>query len=267
MTAPITPKTKDLPLPLVHFARHPVRWLRNEVERVVDAVVLAHIGMFIVVALYYLLFEINPSMTHWWHTVVSNSDLRHSIRDVAEGVLGGFLAQAIVWNHFSKHHLKAGRFFDWLHARWHLPEVPAALLVTLLFAVAGFEIAYWSLHAFHVHAAGAQGNSYWSRSAGIWNSDWDKKVMGYAAAFVARRPMHVVFDDVQLWFADRRLDLGKRVHWWHPPTFRARYNSIAADPLHTVESHGGWQAVLMVGALIVGLGLAGYGDYILTYIA
>jgi len=30
----------------------------------------------------------------------------------------------------------------------------------------------------------------------------------YAAAFVARRPMHIVFDDAQTWLAQRRVELG-----------------------------------------------------------
>src|ERR1700720_806209 len=110
------PATRALPPPLVRFVSHPLRWIGIKIELLIAALVLAHIGMFIVVALYYLLTQKSPTIKHFWdNTLVTNGALRLSIRDVGEGVLGGFLAQAIVWNHFAKSHLKAGRIFDRLH--------------------------------------------------------------------------------------------------------------------------------------------------------
>jgi hypothetical protein len=260
-------KRQPPPPPLVRFFRHPIRWTRNKVELLAAAVVLAHIGMLIIVALYYLIFELNPTVTHWWHGVVSNSDLRHSIRDVSEGVLGGFLAQAIVWNHYTRGHQKAGRRIERLQERLHLPAPVIAMAGTILLAAAGFAIAYYVLHALHAHAAaGSPKGSFWSRSATIWKYGWDKKIMGYGASLIARRPLFVVFDSIQRWFAERRVDLGKPLRWYHPPTFKARYNGLkSAD--HPVERHPAWQTVPMLGGLVVGIGLAGYGYYVLTYVA
>jgi hypothetical protein len=263
---------RALPPPLVPFASHPVRWIEIKIELLVAAVTLAHIGMFIVVALYYLLTQKNPTIKHFWdNTLVTNGDLRHSIRDVGEGILGGFLAQAIVWNHFAKSHLRAGRIFDRLHERLHIPEIPAALLASVMFGAIGFFALYYGLHAVHAHAGvHAAHGSLWNRTQNIWKSSWDKKAMGYAAAFVARRPMHVVFDDAQKWFAERRVKLHKGTRIYQPPTFKARVNDIAKTALdthHEVAAQSPLQSTLMLGSLVVGLALAGYGYYVLTYVA
>lgn len=263
---------RALPPPLVPFGGHERRWVVIKVELLIAAVILAHIGMCIVVALYYVLTQKNPTIKDFWdHTLVTNADLRHSIRDVGEGILGGFLAQAIVWNHFAKSHLKAGRTFDRLHGRLHIPAVPAALLASAVFGAIGFLALYYGLHALHVHAAAhAPHGSVWNRTQNIWKSSWDKKAMGYAAAFVARRPLHIVFDNLQKWFAERRVKLHKGTRVYQPPTFKARVNyiaKIALDADREVPSQGPLQSTLMLGGLVVGLALAGYGYYVLTYIA
>lgn len=262
----------ELPPPLVHFAENPLRWIGIKIELLVAAVSLAHIGMFIVVALYYLLTQKNASIKNFWdNTLVTNRDLRHSIRDVGEGILGGFLAQAIVWNHFAKSHRKAGRVFRRLNERLHIPEVVLALVASVVLGTIGFCALYYGLHALHVHASAyATRGSVWNRTQNIWKSGWDKKAMGYAAAFVARRPMQVVFDDVQKWFAQRQVELDRGARFYQPPTFKARVNDIsktARDTHRGVPSHGPVQSALMVGGLVAGLALAGYGYYILIYIA
>jgi len=260
------------PPPLVQFADDPLRWILIKIELLVAAVTLAHIGMFIVVALYYLLTQKNAAVKDFWdNTLVTNRDLRHSIRDVGEGILGGFLAQAIVWNHFAKGHLKAGRILRRLHERLHVPEVPLALLASAVFGAIGFLTLYYGLHAVHVHASAyASRGSVWHRTQNIWRSGWDKKAMGYAAAFVARRPMHLVFDDAQTWFAQREVELHRGTRFYQPPTFKARVNDIAKtarDTHRAVPPQGPVQSALMLGGLVAGLALAGYGYYILIYIA
>jgi hypothetical protein len=264
--------SRYLPPPLVHFVGHPLRWILIKLELLIAAVTLAHIGMFIVVAVYYLGTQKIPAVKHYWDkTLVTNGDLRHSIRDVAEGVLGGFLAQAIVWNHFAKGHLKAGRIFDRLHDRFHIPEVPAALLASAIFGAIGFFVLYAGLHVLQAHSTvHVATGSLWHRTENIWKSSWDKKAMGYAAAFVARRPMHVIFDDSQKWFAERRVQQHKSTRFYQPPTFKARVNDIAKVALDTnreVPHQGPLQTTVMLGSLVMGLALAGYGYYVLTYIA
>jgi hypothetical protein len=272
VNAVATARERALPPPLVRFGDDPVRWIVIKIELLVAAVALAHIGMFIVVALYYLLTQKNPTVKHFWdHTLVTNSDLRHSIRDVGEGVLGGFLAQAIVWNHFAKSHLKVGRIFRRVHDAAHIPEVPAALVASVILGTVGFLVLYFGLHALDVHAAVKVAHgSLWHRTENIWASSWDKKALGYAAAFAARRPLHLVFDDIQGWFAERRVELHKGPRFYHPPTFTARVNDVAEAARRSnrpIAHQGRPQSVLMVGGLVIGLALAAYGFYVLTYIA
>ena len=61
-----TPR-QQLPPPLdATLLRHPLRWLRNRLLLVVDALVLLHVGTLIVVALYYLAFQLIPGVKYDW---------------------------------------------------------------------------------------------------------------------------------------------------------------------------------------------------------
>jgi hypothetical protein len=253
-----------LPPPLVKLTKHPVRWVRVKLELLGSAVVLGHVGALVAVGLYFLVFEVDASMTHWWHQVVSNSDLRHSIRDVAEGVFGGLLAQAMVWNHYK--HRRSG-WFDRAEQALHLPPVLAAPFFALLYGAVGFVAAYFALRAVGAHAAAASANSaWWARIERIWTSDWDKKIVGLVASFAARRPMRPIYDGAQLWFAERRYARHQGPRWYHPPTFRARLNDLHSSGTATAR-HGRLQSVLVLAAVGIGVGLAGYGVYVLVFVA
>jgi hypothetical protein len=282
-----------LPPPLVALSQHPIKWAQNTAELLIAAVVLAHVGTLIIVALYYLLFEINPTMTSWWHHTVSDSSLRHNIRSVGEGLLGGFLAQQVVWNHYKRKLNKKVTKLDRTEMALHIPnvhdrrrlsvgEVVGAPVFAVLYAlpgfIAGYFIVMWAhshphpiLHAFGAPVLGQAAHrttSLWERTRTIWTQDWPQKAMGLGASFFfGRRPMRGVFDDVQLWFAERRVAAKRPVRWYHPPTFKARYNRVAADGAGVVVNHGYAVSVFMLSLIIVGGGLAVYGWYVLTYIA
>src|SRR5947209_2274777 len=109
---------QQLPPPLdATLTRHPLRWLRNRLLLLVDALVLLHVGTLIVVALYYLAFQLIPGVKYDWDHALTGqlhfwglkvhvallsgahwAQWRHLIRNVGEGLLGAVLAQAIVWN-------------------------------------------------------------------------------------------------------------------------------------------------------------------------
>ena len=99
-----------------------------------------------------------------------------------------------------------------------------------------------------------------------------QKVVGLFASFVfARRIGRGVYDDVQLFFAERRQAAGKPLAVYHRlvPTFVARYNGMS-PPAAPVERRatpwpaGGW---ILLGSIPLGLGLAAFGYYVLAYIA
>ncbi len=96
----------ELPAPLVSPWRHPIRWLGLVFLSVVAALVFAHIGSLDITGLYYAVFEWNSHVTVWWHSFIPNSNLRHDIRDVAEGFYGGAIAQQLVWNAFRKRRIR-----------------------------------------------------------------------------------------------------------------------------------------------------------------
>ena len=255
----------ELPPPLVRITRHPLRWSRNRAILLVDAVVLAHVGVLIVAALYYLITQTNPSVKHWWDTTVTPSSLRHDIRDVGEGVLASCLAQAIVWNGFTRGHRRAGQTLSRFRERYHVPVVVAALGSAALIGAAAFAAGELILHAASVHAANhVPKGAIWNRTLTLWNSNWDKKALGFVAALVARRPLHVLFDRTQEYFAGRRVAAGRPLRRYHPPVFQARYNYLLANR-HELRRYPALLSLLMGLSVVVSVGLAGFGFYVLTY--
>ncbi len=286
------PLSVDSPPPLVKLTRHPAKWLLNKAQLLVAAVVFAYIGMHIIVAVYYLLFEVNPSMKALWHHTVRNSDFRHNVRDVGEGLLGGLLAQAVVWNHFKKRGPPNG--LDRSEMKLHIPNVKddrrlsfwqalATPELALLYAVPGFFAGLGIdvlIHRNITHLSGLAGSlqpaltthpqaaTLWSKMTAVVTQNWDKKLMGYGAAFLfGRRPAKGVFDDAQLWFVERRISAQKPLRWYHMPTYKARYNYVRRSGGANTDHHGALEASLIFLTFGVGLALAVYGWYILTFIA
>ena len=239
--------------------------MQNRLVLIVDAVVLAHVGVLIVAALYYVITQTNPTVKHWWDTTVTPSSLRHDIRDVGEGVLASCMAQAIVWNPFQRDHQKAGRWLRRVRERIHVPIAIAALVSAATIGVLAFIVGEGVLHWLSVHSSSHPvAGSLWNRTINLWKSNWDKKALGFLAAVAARRPLHVLFDEAQAYFAGRRVSAGTGVRWYHPPVFKARYNYLAENPQHVRH----YPALLtsIVGAVVVAsVALAGYGYYVLTY--
>lgn len=238
------------------------------VFKLIWGAVFSHVGLLIVVALYYLLFETTPEMKHLWDNVICpNSHLRHEIRNVGEGVLGAFLAKGIMWNRFTKSHQKAGRIFDFLHDRLRIPATFSALLSTAALFASAFWFGTTLLHDLSIHASsGAVTGSLWHRTATLWNSNWDQKALGFLCAFLATRPMHSIFDDVQGYFAGRRVTLGKKARFWYPRAFKNRIAYLQANPTEN-RAYASHVSFFMRLGVFVGIGLAGYGYYILTYVA
>lgn len=261
----------ERPAPLnVKPLRHPFKWARNHVQQLFYVLLFAHIGEFIIAALYYLLTQKSQTMNNGWHHLVSDSNLRHAIRDVGEGVLGGLLAQAIVYNYFKKGNRKVGKLTTTLKTRFHIPVTLAAVISAIILGAISFTVAYYILNLFHPGdgATAAASGSLWHRTyTNLWATSVPQKVLGLVAAFGARRPMRVVFSNAQAWFVERKIDNHRSVRWFYPPTYRARYNYLSASPDERHVGYSTTQNVVMALLSIVGFGLACYGYYVLTYIA
>jgi hypothetical protein len=288
-------RQRTLPAPLCKPFPHFLRWTRNTVQTLIMAGLFAYIGMLIIVALYYILFETTPTMNAWWHSTVPNSDIRHTIRNVGEGLLGGLLAQQIVWNHYKpkvqKRLLGKKSLLDRIEIALHIPNVKDnkpfsvwQLLVTpflvVLYAIPGGVLGFLIVHWFHRHnlhsVAGlvTSGHTLSPHAQGIaakmqqtFTQAWPTKLVGYFAAFVfGRRPAKGVFDDVQLLFVERRATMHAKPYWFSTPAFKARYNDTVAQ-FKPYQVHSTLMRWLVLGSLPVALALAAYGYYILGWIA
>jgi hypothetical protein len=299
-------RRRDRPPPPMDatLIRHPLRWLRNRALLILDGLLLVHLGTLIVVALYYLAFQMIPGVKYDWDHALTGglhfwslhvharllsaahwTHWRHLVRNVGEGLLGGVLGQAIVWNHY-KLRPKPRTRIDRLEIALHIPNVkddrPTSAwqmlmlpLLVLVYAIPGFAIGAGVAHLVQHGLAHVRVHQVSSVSVirSLWTADVPEKVIGLFASFVfARRVGRGVFDDVQLFFAERRHAAGRPLAAYHRlvPTFEARYNGIRAarDAGDGAGNHRGpWASWILVGSIPVGIALAGFGYYVLAYIA
>jgi len=288
------------------FFRHPLKWLAFLLLMTAGAIIVAHIGTLIVVAVYYLAFQtVNVVKFHWDHLLSRDLHLlsqahwtvwRHLVRGVGEGVLAGVFVQLITINHFKKRDPELSRL-DRLEIALRVPNIKDARevsagqllalpILVLIYAIPGFVVGALvvaglkgvlsSAHSYAalVGATPLSGGSTWTHVQTIWTGNRDQKIVGFfASVFMARRPMRAVADDVQGYFAGRRVALHKGLRLYHLPNFRARFHFEAEG-----ETRGASKAVaayrsgsvvptLLSIAIAVGFALAGFGYYVLAYIA
>lgn len=269
--APIRP---ELPPPLVRLADHPGRWLVNKLQLLVAAVVLAYVGQLVFVAVYYLVFEVDPTVRHAWHQAISNSQWRHSLRDHGEGLFGGLFGVAAVWNHYRKR--RPVKWYDEVEMKLDIANVKdknpltareffLLLVYVPLYAIPGFiagEILVLLIH---------HDSFIWSHVRHHWSASFDDKLVGYGAAFFfGRRPAKAVFDDLQLWTAERIVALpGPRLdYWWMLPTLRARCNDVRNKQGTVAQEQPDTKWTVGIGLIaFTVLVLAIIGAYVLFVIA
>ncbi len=274
---------RQRPAPLVGPWPHLLRFLVQRVHLLVVAVVLAYFGQLVIVALYYLLLETNPAVTHAWHTLAPSGGVRHDIRNNVEGLLGGLFAQAAVWNAFRAR--RAMTALDRAEHRLGIPnlktgrpraaQIAATVPLVLAYAVPGYLLARVGSDLLQAHAvdyftqlrASSRITSLTplrDRLIDTVAGDWDQKLRGYAAAFLfGRRPAKATIDAVQRRLAERHLRRNRALRWWHPPTFAARVstlrNHVAPQHHPTVET------LLLRLASLTLLGLAITGLWVLVF--
>lgn len=297
------PRRKPAPPLDVTLIRHPLRWLKNKALLAVDGLVLLHIGTLIVVALYYLAFQTVSGVKYDWDHALTGglhlwglhvdlallsrahwAEWRHLIRNVGEGLLGGVLAQATIWNHY-KVKAKPRDWIDNVEIALHIPNLKderrtsgwqmlVLPLLVLVYAIPGFAIGAGVAHLLqnglaHVHLHQVSSNAV---VQSLWTGKASQKIVGLFASIVfARRVGRGVYDDVQLFFAERRRASGKPLAPYHKlvPTFAARYNGVSSQQVaaEAVAGHNRWVTWILLASIPVGIGLAAFGYYVLAYIA
>lgn len=254
--------------------------------------VFAYLGILMVAALYYIVLEthvrvpfLHETNTQAWHRLVPRTGLRHDIRDVGEGLLGGLLGIAFTYNHFRTRQRR--NVIDRLEIALGIPNVKderklvwwqaiLGLVLIPVYASVGFFIGEAVVNAVHPyvnHAVEAQtGNLAFNVKANIIEN-WPKKVIGFAAAFFfGHRPAKAVIDDIQLWFVERRVERASGLRAYHTPPFKARYNEFIGDArppqAGVIRARGGRiRDALTTAILVLATADAGYGYYVLNYIA
>jgi hypothetical protein len=277
-----------LPAPLVRPFRHPLRWTRQRLALLGVRAVFTYVGICAVAAAYYLLLEthvrlpwIGETNTQAWHHLVPNSKLRHNIRDVGEGLFGGLLAIALAYNHYRR--IGRKHLVDRIEIALGIPNIKSAsklhswqiilgVLLIPVYASVGFFVGEWLVGVIHPavsHLAEVQTGSLLTNIKNNFLENWPKKLIGFAAAFFfGHRPALAMIDDIQLWLAERRVALGRPLRFYHTPPFKARYNEVAASGTVRPRASKGIALRLTFAILTLGvIGLAGYGYYVLNYIA
>ncbi len=269
--------------------RHPLVWGRQRIALLGLRAVLTYVGLCAVAAAYYLLLETHVRLpgshetnTQAWHRLIPNATLRHDIRDVGEGLFGGLLAIGFTYNHFRRlgrprnavdrleialriPNLKDERKLSWWQAILGLALIP-------VYASVGFLLGEWLVGVLHPavsRVAELQTGSLLTNVKSNVVEHWPQKLIGFAAAFLfGHRPALAVIDDLQLWFAERRVALGHGMRFYHTAPFKARVAAVAAQESVQERARGGsvLRVVLIALALVVA-GLAAYGYYVLNYIA
>jgi hypothetical protein len=194
------------------------------------------------------------------------------------------LAQAIVWNHYRVKPKPKNRV-DKLEIALHIPnlkddrrmsggQILALPLLVLVYAIPGFAIGAGVAHLLqhdlaHVHLHQVSADAV---VQSLWTSKVSQKVVGLFASFVfARRVGRGVYDDVQLFFAERRRARGKPLAFYHKlvPTFAARYNGISSQDAAAaaINLRDRWATPILIASIPIGIALAAFGYYVLAYIA
>lgn len=290
-----------LPFPLVKVTKKPHVWVRNKVHMVATATVGTYLGVLFIAGLYYLLTQTTDFMDNAWHSFVPDDNLRHDIRNVGEGLLGGVIAQGFIWNHWKP---KKAKLWDKLEIKLGLPNyhdhkdigLPTLILTPLLvclYAIPGFLLGRWMVNEISFlyeqsqvlnMTLGDVAPSLDQRMRENMTADWPQKLMGFGAAFLFGR--HVakgVYDDVQGWFAANRimrenektnvLDITTWTLWQKfrkmtfrllPPGYQARVNYMREQGIDENMKEK-WQAKMLKWGMLVALPVTAFGYYILNF--
>lgn len=271
-------------------------------------VVATYLGVNFTAGMYYLLTQTTTFGHDAWHAICPDDGLRSDIRSTVEGLIGGMIAKAVIWNHWK---IKKPHMFDKIEMKLRIPNMHDdkdinlahllfAPLIIMLYAVPGFLAARWLIGEIHfltdqakllnMHLeAGNQLPPMWTRLKDNWTADWPQKLTGFFCTFFfGKHFAKGIFDDAQQWFAhnriikERKLEdanvldpfaagvaLKNRFEFLLPPTYRARIKyerqTLAGTP--TEEINQNWEAKVIVWSLPIFLGVAGFGWYVLNWIA
>jgi hypothetical protein len=282
------PAKPSPPWPTVAFREHPWRWVINKVQELLISIPFSHVFLLAWIAVYYILTQspvLNPlvkafgyhgSMKQWWDTLLSNhlhvlsahawKDWRHIFRSGGEAYLGSLMVLFFTFNPY-KHKFKR------LHSYWQVPPrgVLALLLAIPLFVGLGL-LVHHAQHWLHTGVLAPAINAHPNLAQKLYTDTWTTKLVVFVSLFIGRRPMFGVFDFIMRRFAERRVAAGKHAHFWHTAPYRAMVRTINEEEgADTVRARRAQQSNVVgrleLATVLLVVGLAGYGIYILQHFA
>lgn len=215
------------------------------------------------------------SHPHW-------TTIRHLIRPLYEGVFGGLLYQFIAYNPFkverkdeppllSKIAISL-RFIPTMYRKVTPLQIVCLPLTITLFSLPGVAVGYGidrGLRAIlKTKSLAPTLSAHPSVVDKFYTASFDAKVIGlFASLFFARKAAKPVFDMIWRFFAQRRAARGKRCHWWHPEAYQALVRSYQGNRAAVRDEHSTAVHVLIPTTVLLVLGMAGLGYWVLRYVA
>lgn len=218
------------------------------------------------------------------------SPIRHIVRDTYEGLFGILLYKQIGYNimkdvakgkpasRLDKFMIRRAPFVPNKHQGHPVTKLqylcwPAAITVASIPGVAlGFGAVDLLHHAAHATWLSPHLSSHPSFAAKFYADDYDAVIVGVLAGLSPLVKMvtnPVLYSNV-VYFGQRRAEAGRKCHFWHPPAYRryVRYLRDHPDALAAAgdEVQAGHRALLVGGWLAI-MALAGFGYYVIQYIA
>jgi hypothetical protein len=282
------PGKPPLPWPTTRLREHPGRWTLNKAQELLISLPFTHVFLLAWIATYFILTQtavLNPlvhalgyhgTMKQWWDTLLSRHyhvlssrswrAWRHIFRSGGEAYLATLTVLFFTFNPY-KHKFKH------LHAYW---QIPARVLLSLLLAIPLFVVigvpVHHLQHWLHTGVLAPAVSAHPSLAQKLYADAWTTKLVVILAVLIGRRPMFGVFELIMRRFAERRVAAGKQTHFWHTAPYRAMVRTIVAEEGTEVvrarqESRGELVGRLEVASVLVVLGLALYGLYIVNHYA
>ena len=274
----------------------------GRVQTLIYVVIAVHIGVWIASALYYDITQVRYVigghqilyLKHGWDYLPGNlgihsypwwTAVRHNIRNVYEGLLGGLLGMVvgIRWKP-----AKPAAKFDNLLVKLHFPsrhqqrrttplQVILSPLTVSLAGLPGFAVALaavlggsWIFHHFHlvVHPPAVTLPHVALLHTYLATWQWQYQLVGLAAGlFYGRKAFFKIAEDIQLFFIERRIATNRRPGRIYPWNYRVRYDQVMAETGGTVPRHGRWVSVFMPVVVLIGVLLTADGIYVRFWVA
>lgn len=251
-------------------------------QQIAWSVIFGTLALAAVAAVYYLLFETRyviaghqvVYLKPWWDSLgdrfvgsVHWVIYRHGLRDILEGVFGKFLVQSLVAK-WSKHPDQ--------RLSWHqmLARGITLVILAVILSLAGvWLLSYGFPHIWH-HAFGHHHVSVTDSTGFLSEYDWPYLITGFIVGHILRAQWRPIGSTISLNFIEKAVTRSRetgRVPLWvklplMPPTVRERFSWIMDEKLDC-RDHGPWPGRFAYAAVAVFIALAGYGEYILQWVA